>query len=57
MYQCDDCGRNFNAKALQVHRRICAKVFGQKRKTFKVQIAPPEALQAAAAGYKNYLLL
>ena len=33
---CDTCGRKFNARALEIHSRSCAKVFAAKRKTFDV---------------------
>jgi hypothetical protein len=33
---CPDCGRKFNQQALQKHRKICKKVFVEKRKAFNV---------------------
>jgi hypothetical protein len=33
---CDTCGRKFNARALEIHSKSCAKVFAAKRKTFDV---------------------
>lgn len=33
---CDTCGRKFNARALAIHSRSCAKVFATKRKAFDV---------------------
>ena len=34
LFQCHDCGRKFNEKALARHKNICKKVFMQKRKKF-----------------------
>ena len=34
---CDQCGRSFNAKALEIHLRSCAKIFVSKRKQFDVK--------------------
>lgn len=36
LYPCPEgCGRNFNARAMEKHQKICKKVFQQKRKAFK----------------------
>ena len=47
---CDLCGRKFSERALEVHSRICKKVFQQKRKAFdiKSQIVPDEAREVIA---------
>ena len=47
---CDLCGRKFSERALEVHSRICRKVFQQKRKAFdiKSQIVPDEARELIA---------
>eukprot|EP00899_Mesostigma_viride_P012894 jgi/Mesvir1/21605/Mv04033-RA.1 len=34
LFECDGCGRKFNEKALNVHQRVCKKVFQEKRKVF-----------------------
>eukprot|EP00928_Gymnodinium_smaydae_P098605 TRINITY_DN9203_c0_g1_i1.p1 TRINITY_DN9203_c0_g1~~TRINITY_DN9203_c0_g1_i1.p1 ORF type:complete len:510 (+),score=150.29 TRINITY_DN9203_c0_g1_i1:35-1531(+) len=34
LIKCDDCGRSFNPESIEKHRRICKKVFMQKRKKF-----------------------
>lgn len=34
LVKCEDCGRSFNPDAIERHRRICKKVFGEKRKQF-----------------------
>ena len=33
---CNTCGRTFNARALEIHSRACAKVFAAKREAFDV---------------------
>jgi hypothetical protein len=35
--QCKDCGRRFNAEAMEKHSRICRRVFMTKRKQFSVK--------------------
>jgi hypothetical protein len=47
---CEQCGRKFSQTALAKHRRICKKIFGQKRKAFdmKHQRLDDEAMQANA---------
>ena len=51
---CDMCGRKFRPKALEVHSRVCAKVFQNKRKAFDVKswTVPDEA--RAMAENKQY---
>jgi len=34
LVQCEDCGRSFNQESIDRHRKICKKVFQQKRKKF-----------------------
>ena len=34
LLQCATCGRTFNPRALEIHTRICNKVFASKRKAF-----------------------
>eukprot|EP00658_Telonema_sp_P-2_P019334 TRINITY_DN17628_c0_g1_i1.p1 TRINITY_DN17628_c0_g1~~TRINITY_DN17628_c0_g1_i1.p1 ORF type:complete len:178 (+),score=27.74 TRINITY_DN17628_c0_g1_i1:151-684(+) len=34
LHPCADCGRRFNDKALVIHKKVCKKVFQQKRKVF-----------------------
>ena len=34
LLQCATCGRTFNPRALEIHTRICTKVFASKRKAF-----------------------
>ncbi len=36
LIDCHDCGRRFNEQAIQKHRKICKKVFIEKRKTFDI---------------------
>ena len=36
MIECGDCGRKFNEQAIIKHRKICKKVFVEKRKTFDI---------------------
>ena len=54
LVECQGCGRSFNPKAYQVHRKVCAKVFQSKRKQFNAlqKMLPAEAKQAAASGSK-----
>merc|ERR1712176_1742328 len=47
MGACAQCGRKFAPAALARHTKICAKVFGQKRKAFKAQTVDDEAKKAA----------
>merc|ERR1719464_273391 len=44
---CTLCGRKFAPAAVARHTKICAKVFGQKRKAFKAQTVDDEAKKAA----------
>jgi uncharacterized membrane protein len=48
--ECSGCGRSFIQPAFERHSRICAKVFGQKRKAFDMAAKRMEALEAAAGG-------
>lgn len=41
---CSGCDRNFNAKAMKTHAKICKKVFQTKRKAFKVELIDPEQM-------------
>lgn len=52
LQECRDCGRKFNEKAFVVHRRVCRKVFVEKRKKFdaKAQMLPEEAAKVAREG-------
>ena len=34
LVECHDCGRSFNEQAIVRHRKICKKVFVDKRKQF-----------------------
>jgi len=35
--QCDSCGRKFNDKSITKHRKVCKKVFVEKRPEFNVE--------------------
>lgn len=37
LVECNDCGRKFNEQAIIKHRKICKKVFVEKRKAFDVK--------------------
>lgn len=37
LIECNDCGRKFNEQAIVKHRKICKKVFVEKRKAFDIQ--------------------
>ena len=50
---CDTCGRRFNARALPVHQRSCAKVFAQKRKPFDVKSMRAEGTDLEEYQRKN----
>lgn len=50
---CDTCGRRFNARALLVHQRSCAKVFAQKRKPFDVKSMRAEGTDLEEYQRKN----
>jgi len=34
LVQCQDCGRSFNSESIEKHKRVCKKVFKQKREQF-----------------------
>lgn len=34
---CNDCGRKFNEQAISKHKKICRKVFVEKREAFDVK--------------------
>ncbi len=36
LFPCNDCGRKFNEQAIVKHRKICRKVFVEKRKEFDI---------------------
>ena len=50
---CDTCGRRFNARALLVHQRSCAKVFAQKRKPLDVKSMRAEGTDLEEYQRKN----
>ena len=50
LLQCATCGRTFNPRALEIHTRICTKVFASKRKAFisaEARMGGTEAAQFA----------
>eukprot|EP00195_Chlamydomonas_chlamydogama_P010129 CAMPEP_0202914036 /NCGR_PEP_ID=MMETSP1392-20130828/62077_1 /ASSEMBLY_ACC=CAM_ASM_000868 /TAXON_ID=225041 /ORGANISM="Chlamydomonas chlamydogama, Strain SAG 11-48b" /LENGTH=611 /DNA_ID=CAMNT_0049605539 /DNA_START=131 /DNA_END=1966 /DNA_ORIENTATION=- len=47
MVECHSCGRSFNHQAYQKHAKVCAKVFGQKRKAFNAAAARVAGTEAA----------
>ncbi len=44
--ECPTCGRKFIEEALMKHKKICKKVFVQKRKVFDVKKVREEAIKA-----------
>ncbi|WIA44029.1 hypothetical protein OEZ86_010401 [Tetradesmus obliquus] len=53
LQQCGNCGRRFNAAALQRHAKVCEKVFCQKRKVFNMQSQRLQGLEAAKFAPKD----
>ena len=48
LLQCINCGRTFHPRALEIHTRICTKVFASKRKAFisaEARVGGTEAAQ------------
>ena len=53
LLQCATCGRTFNPRALEIHTRICTKVFASKRKAFnsaETRVGGTEAAQFVTPG-------
>lgn len=50
--RCGSCGRTFNPAAYEHHSRICARVFGGKRKVFSSSAARVEGTEAAAYNHR-----
>ena len=62
LLQCATCGRTFNPRALEIHTRICTKVFASKRKAFnsaEARVGGTEAEKFAdpRAGNRRWELL
>jgi len=53
LVQCEDCGRSFNPESIDRHRRICKKVFSEKRKQFNSAANRLGEFENAGALVKN----